>query len=287
MIKAWIEAMRLRTLPVSVAGVIAGVAYGCMYAPLRIVPAAVCMIFALLAQIASNFGNEYFDYRDGLDRPGREGPRRGVTEGDISPKAMLRATLLTLGLGCAAGCVLIAYSGWWLIIAGVAIALAALAYSAGPWPLSRHGLGEVTVVVFFGIVPVNFSSYFQCGFWSADAMLGSLAIGLMGANVLLVNNYRDRDDDASVGKTTLTVLIGRRATLLVYGFNGIAATALIWGVWNYTGVLVVPILYLCIHLGLCAMMARKSGRALNPMLGITAILMLAYALAFALTIAIK
>ena len=131
--------MRLRTLPVSIAGVIAGVAYGATYAPVRWGAAAACLAFAVLAQIASNFANEYFDFRDGLARPGREGPRRGVTEGDITPRAMLTATLLTLALACTCGCSLIAYSGWWLIIAGAVIALAALAYSAGPWPLSRHG----------------------------------------------------------------------------------------------------------------------------------------------------
>ena len=126
--------MRLRTLPVSVSGVVvaAGLAVfaGCFNIPVFVL----CTVFAVLSQIASNFANEYYDYRDGLDRPGREGPRRGVTEGDISPRAMAYATGVTLVLACLVGCSLIYYGGWWLIPAGILIALGVVAYSAGPYP---------------------------------------------------------------------------------------------------------------------------------------------------------
>ena len=155
--------MRLRTLPVSVAGVIAAWGLASLYGASRLLPALLCLAFAVLAQIASNFANEYYDYRDGLDRPGREGPRRGVTEGDITPRAMLVATFATLGVACCIGLSLIAFGGWWLLIVGAVTALGALAYSAGPYPLSRHALGEVAVVVFFGIVPVNLTFYLQTG----------------------------------------------------------------------------------------------------------------------------
>ena len=100
--KPWIEATRPRTLPVSLAGVITGTACAAHYGPVCWWQAALCLIFALLAQVASNFANEYFDFKGGLDRKGREGFRRGVTEGDISPKAMLAATLATLGAACLA-----------------------------------------------------------------------------------------------------------------------------------------------------------------------------------------
>lgn len=106
-LKAWIEAMRLRTLPVSIAGVLTAVAYAILDGCFMWMPALLCFIFALLAQIASNFANEYYDFKGGLDRVGREGPRRGVTEGDITPRAMKTATYLTLGIACAIGCSLI------------------------------------------------------------------------------------------------------------------------------------------------------------------------------------
>ena len=98
MIKAWIEAMRLRTLPVSVAGVIAGIACAVFLGKFNAVPAVLCVLFAMLAQIASNFGNEYYDFKNGVDKKGRDGFRRGVTEGEISPKAMKIATFFTLAL---------------------------------------------------------------------------------------------------------------------------------------------------------------------------------------------
>ena len=102
-VKVWIEAMRLRTLPVSIAGVLAGLAMAIMLPTektLSLCTAVLCVVFAVLAQVASNFANEYYDYVGGLDRRGREGPRRGVTEGDISPRAMLLATWGTLAAAC-------------------------------------------------------------------------------------------------------------------------------------------------------------------------------------------
>ena len=86
--KIWVEAMRLRTLPVGASAVLAGTGLAALDGTVRPLPAVICLLFALLAQIASNFANEYFDYRAGIDAPGRQGPRRGVTEGDITPADM-------------------------------------------------------------------------------------------------------------------------------------------------------------------------------------------------------
>ncbi|MBO7764162.1 MAG: 1,4-dihydroxy-2-naphthoate octaprenyltransferase, partial [Bacteroidales bacterium] len=202
--KKWIEAMRLRTLPVSISGVL--VAMGCMLlcGLFSMVPALLCLVFAVLAQIASNFANEYFDYKNGLDRKGRVGFRRGVTEGDITPDAMKRATFITLALASAVGCAMLLYGPWWLILVGVSVGIFALAYSAGPYPLSHHGLGDVAVIIFFGIVPVTLTCYLQAGGWYGwqISLPASVAVGLMAANVLIVNNYRDMEDDASVNKRT-------------------------------------------------------------------------------------
>ena len=154
-LRVWIEAMRLRTLPVSLAGILFAGALGLLAGHFRPAPWLMCLVFALLAQIASNFANEYYDYKGGLDRAGREGPRRGVTEGDITPEAMKRATYVTLGVACMVGVALVAlYGEWWMYIAGILTVLGVVAYSSGPYPLSHHGFGEVAVVAFFGIVPV-------------------------------------------------------------------------------------------------------------------------------------
>lgn len=283
--RAWIEAMRLRTLPVSTAGVLAGTGCACMAGRPQWGAATLCLIFAILAQVASNFANEYFDYRDGLDRPGREGPRRGVTEGDINPRGMKTATFATLAMACCVGLGLVAYGGWWLVPAGAGIALGALAYSAGPYPLSRHGLGEVAVIVFFGIVPVVLTCYVQVGTWLAithDVWLCGLAIGLMGANILIVNNYRDLEDDKSVGKTTLAVIIGRPATAAIYLLDGLGAAALMWPLWDMlpTVAIAAPIVYILLHTILWTRLIKLRGHRLNPILGMTAMLMAIYALAF-------
>ncbi|WP_279150797.1 1,4-dihydroxy-2-naphthoate octaprenyltransferase [Muribaculum intestinale] len=277
-LKPWIEAMRLRTLPVSAAGVLTAIGYNVGDGTFKGAPAALCLIFALLAQVASNFANEYYDYRDGLDRAGRDGPRRGVTEGDITPGAMLRATYATLGMACCVGLSLLWWGGWWLLIAGIVIAIGAMAYSAGPYPLSRHGLGEVAVIIFFGVIPVNLTYYVQSGYFAWPVGIASAAIGLMGANVLLVNNYRDADDDASVGKRTLAVIMGRGFAYSLYLINGVLGMLLLldaMGVHRW-----IAWVYLAVHLLLCMMLKRRTGRAINPLLGMTAVAMLAVALAW-------
>lgn len=280
MIRHWIEAMRLRTLPVSVSGVIMGVALCAHNGPVRCAEALLCLLFAVLAQISSNFGNEYFDWKGGIDKKGRAGFRRGLTEGDISPGAMRIALSLTLTLACLAGLGLLFISReWWILIPGVLIPPFALAYSTGPWPLSHHGLGDVAVLIFFGIIPVSLSAYLCDPLtidWSA-VMPVSLAIGLLGVNVLIVNNYRDYADDAAVGKRTTAVIMGRKRIALVYLVNGVLAMMLMWPVWAITlrvGGLIVPGIYLAIHVTVWRTMLKKDGSALNPLLGITAMLML-------------
>ena len=114
----WIEAMRLRTLPVSVAGVLMAVGYNIGAGSFKALPAVICLIFAVLCQIASNFANEYYDYKAGRDRRGRQGPRRGVTEGEISPGAMKAATFGVLAAAAALGLSLTYWGGAWLIAAG-------------------------------------------------------------------------------------------------------------------------------------------------------------------------
>lgn len=228
-VPAWIEAMRLRTLPVSVAGVLTGWALAIEAGAFRPVPALVCLAFAVLAQISSNFANEYFDYKDGIDSDGRDGPRRGVTEGDISPRAMLLAALSTVGVACALGCTLLFYGSLWLLPAGVLIALGAFAYSAGPYPLSRHCLGEVAVLIFFGLVPVCLTFYVQAGFISPGSVRAGLGMGLLGAMVLLCNNYRDIDSDRRVGKHTLSSVFGRRVSAMLFLLLGIGAGVLLSG----------------------------------------------------------
>lgn len=280
--RAWIEAMRLRTLPVSVAGVVTAVAYAVGEGVFELVPAALCMVFALLCQIASNFANEYYDYLAGRDKAGREGPRRGVTEGDLSPASMKHATFLTLAAAAVAGLCLPFWGGWWLIAVGILIGVFALAYSAGPWPLSTHCMGEVAVLCFFGIIPVNFTYYVEALWWSSEVFAGSVAIGLMGANVLIVNNYRDWEEDRAVGKHTLANTVGAKAMPYLYAANALVAVGLMMSQWFSMPLLwlAAPSAYLAGAVCVALRMSQLKGRQLNPFLGITAMSMFAYSILF-------
>lgn len=291
MIKKWIEAMRLRTLPVSIAGVLTGSALALWQGSFSIVPALLCLMFAISAQIASNFGNEYYDYKNGIDRKGREGFRRGVAEGDISPRAMLCATLITLCIAAIIGCSLLLYGGLWLLPVGCTILLFAIAYSAGPYPLSHHGLGDVAVVIFFGIVPVTLTCHLQTGGWEniQTILATSVAIGILAANVLIVNNYRDMDDDKAVGKRTTVVICGRHVMGYVYLLSGISAMIIMAPMWFELPLwaMSVPFIYLLAHIITWRKLVHSSGAALNPLLGRTAANLLLFALLLLITIALQ
>lgn len=267
--------MRVRTLPVSVAGVIGAWAVAVHTGEYEWIPGVICLIFAILCQIASNFANEYYDFRAGRDRAGREGPRRGVTEGDISPAAMLNAIYGVLGVAALVGLSLCLWGGWWLIAAGVLIGLGALAYSTGPYPLSTHGLGEVAVFFFFGIIPVNLTFYVMTGTWSLEALEVAAAIGLMGANVLIVNNYRDIPDDIAVGKRTLAVILGPRSMYTLYLVNAMLAAVAIIPFCRHFGdtALLIPLGYLVAARFIAGQLRQRSGAALTPLLGMTSVLM--------------
>jgi 1,4-dihydroxy-2-naphthoate octaprenyltransferase len=285
MIRHWIEAMRLRTLPVSIAGVIAGTGCAIMLGSFKAVPALLCLAFAILAQIAANFGNEYYDFRNGIDKKGRAGFRRGVTEGEITPKAMKAATFITLGLAAAVGCAMLIYGPWWLIIAGLLIMCFALAYSTGPYPLSHHGLGDMAVIIFFGLVPVVLTWYLQTSSWVAagPVVATSLAIGLLAANVLVVNNYRDMEDDAAVGKRTTVVIFGRKVMSTAYLLSGFIGMTVMTPVWLMLPLwaLTVPSIYLVLHVRTWHSLRQSTGAAINPILGKTAINLLIFAVLFA------
>lgn len=278
-VKAWIEATRPRTLPVSIAGVLGGLACALAYGHFRLLPFIICLVFALLAQIVSNFANEYFDYKSGIDKKGREGFRRGVTEGDISPRAMKRATFTLLTIDCLIGCSLIIWGGWWMLLVGAFIAVFALAYSAGPFPLSRIGLGDLAVVIFYGLIPVVFTCYLITG--STENMSFTVpvafALGLLADNVLIINNYRDVADDRTVGKLTTVVIFGRKIMLGIYTINFTLALVIIAIYFvifkSYLWVIcwaVIEFLYIFV----VSKTRKAEGAALNPLLKSTAQLML-------------
>lgn len=285
-LKIWIECMRLRTLPVSLSGVVIACALAWWAHRFAAVPAMLCLAFALLAQVASNFANEYYDFKHGADKVGRVGPRRGVTEGDIRPRTLLIATFSTLAAAGIVGCCLIPYGGWWLLPVGVLIGVGALAYSTGPYPLSYHGLGELAVFFFFGVIPVTLTYYVQALRFDPLVLLASMSTGLLGVNVLIVNNYRDVDDDREAGKRTSVVIFGREPAAAAYLINGYVAMCLLTPLWVMAALglavpvwtLLAPVIYLSLHTVSWWQLRHRDGSALNPLLGSTARNMLIFTL---------
>jgi 1,4-dihydroxy-2-naphthoate octaprenyltransferase len=177
----------------------------------RFDPAAACLClgFALLVQIGTNFANDYYDFVHGADTAARVGPRRAVAAGLVSPKAMRRAMAAVFTASVFLGLNLIHWGGPWMLAVGGASILSGIAYTGGPWPLGYHGLGDLFVFVFFGLVAVAVTYFVQAGHITAPALMAGASIGLLSTNILLVNNYRDMETDVVAGKRTLVVRFGR------------------------------------------------------------------------------
>ncbi|MFW5882946.1 MAG: 1,4-dihydroxy-2-naphthoate polyprenyltransferase [Verrucomicrobiota bacterium] len=224
--KIWLLAARPKTLPAAAAPVLVGSALAAADAAFGWLPALLCLLFALLIQIGTNFANDYFDFKKGADTPERTGPTRAVASGQVAPETMRRAAYGVLAAGFVVGCGLIPFGGWWLLGVGVAAVLCALAYTAGPLPLAYVGLGDLFVVLFFGLVAVGFTYYVQTGEFSQAAWQAGLGVGLLINNLLVVNNVRDIESDRRANKKTLAVRLGRRFSQVQYRLSGwVAALA--------------------------------------------------------------
>jgi 1,4-dihydroxy-2-naphthoate octaprenyltransferase len=271
-VAAWIEAARPKTLAASISPVLLGVALAYYDGAFDIVPAILCLGVALFAQIASNFANDYFDFKKGADNEERLGPERAVAQGWISPKAMLIGTFVILGLACLLGLILIQFADWRLLGVGIAIAICVLAYSAGPFPLAYNGMGDLCVLLFYGVIPVCFTYYIQTLHFSLLSFLLSLALGFLSVNILVVNNYRDYEQDKKAHKRTTIVLFGRRFGRVFYILNQCMAFLLVFPL-----LLDAPwwVLFLfAVLFTLCFYTTKElftlEGRALNRTLGYTA-----------------
>jgi 1,4-dihydroxy-2-naphthoate octaprenyltransferase len=271
-VAAWIEAARPKTLAASISPVLLGVALAYYDGAFDIVPAILCLGVALFAQIASNFANDYFDFKKGADNEERLGPERAVAQGWISPKAMLIGIFVTLGLACLLGLILIQFADWRLLGVGIAIAICVLAYSAGPFPLAYNGMGDLCVLLFYGVIPVCFTYYIQTLHFSLLSFLLSLALGFLSVNIIVVNNYRDYEQDKKAHKRTTIVLFGRRFGRVFYILNQCMAFLLVFPL-----LLDAPwwVLFLfAVLFTLCFYTTKElftlEGRALNRTLGYTA-----------------
>ena len=278
--RAWLLAARPKTLSGAAVPVMIGIAWAYHVAHnVLVVPALLCCLFAFIMQIDANLVNDYFDFKHGNDDVStRLGPKRACAEGWITPQCMLRGIAVTTALACIAGLPLIVYGGWSMVIVGLCCVLFCFLYTL---KFSYLGLGDVLVLVFFGIVPVTLTFYLSVPghqLPTLDVWLSSIATGLVIDTLLIVNNYRDRDNDRRDGKITLVVRIGEKAAELLYlflGLIGLAIPVVILAVhtddttfWLYETVFVF---YLILHISTWNHMVRiNHGKELNRILGKTA-----------------
>lgn len=206
--RTWLAAARPRTLPAAVAPVVVGSAVAGHDHRFDPAAASLCLAFALLVQVATNFANDYYDFVKGADTASRVGPRRAVASGLVAPAVMRRAMAAVFAAAFAVGLCLVHWGGPWMVAVGVASIVCGIAYTGGPFPLGYLGFGDLFVFLFFGLVAVTTTYFVQAGRVTLPALLAGVPVGLLTANILLVNNYRDADTDAAAGKRTLVVRLG-------------------------------------------------------------------------------
>ena len=216
LIKAILSGARPKTLaagvvPVWAGGVLAWKLSGAFDAWLW-----VCTLLgALCIQIATNFYNDAVDGKKGADGEGRTGPRRLTGTGEMSFAQVMGIGTAFLVGAAFFGAFLVMERGWLMLVIGLPSLFFAYGYTGGPFPLAYRGLGELFVIVFFGFVAVMGTVFIQTGTWPREAVLLGGQIGLLSAVLLSVNNFRDREGDALVGKRTLAVRLGRKVAAAV------------------------------------------------------------------------
>ncbi len=274
---AWILAARPKTLTISIAPVLAGTSLawseGGKFAAL---PMLAALLAAVFIQAGTNLHNDAADYEKGGDRADRTGPRRAVAQGWLSAEEVHRAAFFSFALAGVLGLYLALVGGWPIILIGFLSLICGYGYSGGPWPISYTPLGELFVLVFFGVVAVGGSYWLQAGNITSGALLLGAAIGAFASAVLMVNNYRDLEADQAVGRKTLAVVLGRPASRLIYAGLILAPFLLSIALGIKTILLALPLA--AILLGV--FWRSEPGPAFNRILAGTAMLQLVYAILF-------
>jgi 1,4-dihydroxy-2-naphthoate octaprenyltransferase len=275
--QAWFLAARPKTLSGAAVPVMIGLSLAYSDAGLyegnvfNWTAAILCLLFAFIMQIDANFINDFVDYAKGTDnRETRLGPERACTQGWVSIEKMKHVIASTTVLACLVGLPLVYYGGLEMVLIGLLCVVFCFLYTTH---LSYVGLGDLLVLVFFGIVPVSITYYIQLHTFTWEVMTSSVACGLVIDALLLVNNFRDRDTDRVAGKRTLVVRIGAQSSLTCYLGVGIVAClmGLVFWLNGHTLAFILPFIYLVLHVFTWLHIKQIwQGRELNKCLGETA-----------------
>lgn len=281
-VKAWLLATRPKTLSAAAVPVMIGTAFAWRNTSEQFnwIPAILCLLFAWIMQIDSNLVNDYFDFKKGNDDETRLGPKRACSEGWITSEAMVWGILITTLLGCMTGIPLILYGGLEMVMVGIACVVFCFLYTT---LFSYHGLGDILVLLFFGIIPVC-CTYYVCmplhqQIPTGEVIASSIACGLAIDALLIVNNYRDIDNDRSNGKITLAVRLGESKTRRLYESIGYIAAGImiilvffdLYQIDKFIPTYAIYLIYIILHRQSYQEMKRiNKGAKLNQVLGLTA-----------------
>ena len=292
--RAWLIAARPHTLPAAASPVVVGTGLAVHDGVFAPVPALFALVGAALIQIGTNFANDYFDAEKGADTEDRDGFTRVTAGGIIAPERVKRATATTFGLSILVGLYLVYVGGVPILVVGLASIAAGVLYTGGPYPFGYYGFGDLFVFVFFGLVAVTGTYYVQAAALLAgpfplgipagtvpfEAVLVSLPVAAISTNILVVNNVRDREEDAHTGKRTLAVRFGygfARAEYVTLFAVAYAVPLLLVARGSHPTVL-LPLLTLPLAVRLArTLLTETTGAALNPALEDTGKLLAAYA----------
>lgn len=276
-LRAWMLAARPKTLSGAIIPVLFGSALAYSDGRIHTATALLCALFACLMQIAANFVNDWYDFRKGTDREDRLGPERACAQGWITPDAMKKAVGIVIAVACMVGLVVLfteqdgmAWHGLELFIVGLLCVVFCILYTTG---LSYIGLGDLLVLLFFGIIPVCGTYYVQAHTLTRPCFVLSLVSGICIDTLLIVNNYRDRDQDRISGKRTVIVRFGEPFGRYAYLSLGVAAVLLsfllvFYGKISFLGYVLSAGMYLVLHITTWRRMVRIGhGRELNGILG--------------------
>ena len=288
--KYWIQAARPKTLFVSMAPVILAVAFASIYVKINWLPAVICLVFAVLAQVLSNFANDYADGVKGIDAD-RIGPQRMVASGIILPKEMRRGIIFVGILAFLIGFTLIYWAGWFLLPIGIIILSVALAYSAGPYPLSQHGYGDLAVILFYGLIPVILTFFIQTGAINFNIVVAGITIGFLSDNLLIVNNVRDVDDDLRKGKRTTVGIFGKHMMSVVYHTNPLISIAsgflFLYKIVSPLTWAIAMIPFLAYSIFVSAKFSKAKGLEFNKLIGLSSLESVLFSLTVVVVIILK
>ncbi len=282
--RAWFLALRPKTLVAGLVPVAVGSGVALRDGRFEPLVALAALVGALLLQVGTNLANDYYDFMRGADTAERLGPPRATQQGWLEPRAVLRGAFACFGAAFVVGLYLVSVGGLPIVLIGLASIAAGFAYTAGPFPLAYHGLGDVFVLVFFGFVAVGGTYFVQAQAVSAAALWAAVPVGLLGVALLAVNNTRDAKTDAAAGKRTLVVRLGTRFGRAEW-FACILVSALVpvglWGAGLATAAVLLPLLSLPLAVPPGRLVLRAEGAALNEALAGTARLQLVFGLLLA------